>query len=365
MDSKFPEDTQAPPQDDPFAQQTVPTGWLAAPALPQTAPVSTTARPFDFRPLTAGEILDRTFAVYRSRFWLFAGIGGIAGAARTVLSAMQMLSGHFMRPKMLGHRFDITAIILGIVVGIASLFFVSLGLAASTYAVGEIYLGHEVSIGSSWKSVGPRWLAYTGIFLWQLGSFIWIPFLTFVPGMIILFAVPGSAKNPVMVGIAAVVMILGGLGGTVGGIILVIRNLLAVPAAVIEDLKVRPSMRRSKVLAAGAKGRIFLVGIIYYCLLMVVGAAQAPFAVMMMLAISKGKEAVGSEIGTLLIGFIGSSLVMPVFMIGLTIIYFDQRIRKEAFDIAMMLEQEPGTIAPAQAAEFGSAEPPTTSISEA
>ena len=376
MNSNFPEDPQASDPidhftDGSFAQHPSPGGWLTSSPLPQAAPPPPVARPFDFRPLTAGEILDRTFAVYRSRFWLFAGIGGIAGAARTLLTAAQMLSGHFARPVTLANRFDIAGITLSFVTAVVSFFFVNLGLAASTYAVGELYLGRNVSVGSSWKSVRPRWLGYTGIFLWQVGSFIWIPLLTFVPGFIvILVARRAVGGNVAMIGIAAIVMVLGGIGGAIGGTILLIRNLLAAPAAVVEGLKVRDSMRRSKYLAMGAKGRIFLVGVIYYCLMMIVGVAQAPFAVFMLLAIQKGHEAIGSQIATLLIGFVGSSLVMPIFMIGLTIIYFDQRTRKEAFDIAMMLDPLPAPtpsapMTPVTPVEVIATEPTTNHIPEA
>ena len=90
----------------------------------------------------------------------------------------------------------------------------------------------------------------------------------------------------------------------------------------------------------------------------------------MLLAIQKGHEAIGSQIATLLIGFVGSSLVMPIFMIGLTIIYFDQRTRKEAFDIAMMLDPLPAPtpsapMTPVTPVEVIATEPTTNHIPEA
>ena len=53
--------------------------WLAPAKLPeaQAAAVSGPPPMYDLRPLTTGEVLDRTFSVYRSRFWLFAGIAAI------------------------------------------------------------------------------------------------------------------------------------------------------------------------------------------------------------------------------------------------------------------------------------------------
>jgi len=143
----------------------------------------------------------------------------------------------------------------------------------------------------------------------------------------------------------------GGLGGFVGGYFFYLRNSLAVPATVVERLSVRASMRRSKVLIPGAKGKIFLVGLISGCLYMVVGVVQAPLAFMMMLALQKGHESVAAQAGTLLIGFVGHSVVMPVAMIGYTLVYFDQRVRKEAFDLVVLLGNEQAVVADLPVAE--------------
>jgi hypothetical protein len=44
----------------------------------------------DLRPLTLGEILDRTFTLYRSHFVLFIGIAGISQALILVVQLSQM-----------------------------------------------------------------------------------------------------------------------------------------------------------------------------------------------------------------------------------------------------------------------------------
>jgi hypothetical protein len=62
-------------------------GWQAG---PQFAPQSGQAAMYQLRPLSTGEVLDRTFSLYRSRFLLFAGIATVASAARMVGSAVQI-----------------------------------------------------------------------------------------------------------------------------------------------------------------------------------------------------------------------------------------------------------------------------------
>ena len=125
-------------------------------------------------------------------------------------------------------------------------------------------------------------------------------------------------------------------GGGVYGVIAYIRNSLAIPAAVMEQTGVRASMRRSKTLATDTKGRIFVVLLIAVALYMVAGAIESP----MMLsdcADVRCKEHVIAQSAVLLVGFVAQTLVSPVALIGLTLVYFDQRVRMEAFDLVMML----------------------------
>ncbi len=126
------------------------------------------------------------------------------------------------------------------------------------------------------------------------------------------------------------------------GVILYLRNALAVPAAVVERLKIRAAMRRSKALAAGTKGRIFVVLLIAAVLYWVVGVLESPAAVLIMLA-PKQEHYMAQGI-TLVLSFVGHMVVAPVALIGLTLVYFDQRVSKEALDIQLLLEQTRGPV---------------------
>ncbi len=70
--------------------------WLAPAKLPeaQAAAVSGPPPMYDLRPLTTGEVLDRTFSVYRSRFWLFAGIASFSAVVESVAATSQMVLQH-------------------------------------------------------------------------------------------------------------------------------------------------------------------------------------------------------------------------------------------------------------------------------
>jgi hypothetical protein len=326
------------------AQPVVDNGWLAPAKLTGVAPATVTpsgAPMYDLRPLTLGEVLDRTFSVFRARFWLFAGIAAtVAGIQSAAQSLQLVLQRNVFKAADVAHGgapdfkdMHIGGGVVSLVIAYL-LLFLAMGVtqAATAYAVSEVYLGRPATIAGSFRATIRRWLAYIGIAMWQMGSMIWLPLVLTIPA-IGLFALRSTG----MAVLGGVLLFLGITGGFVGGFILYLRNTLAIPAMVIERLGVRATMKRSKVLTDGAKGRIFVLMLIAGCLAMVVGVLQAPFTMMVAFAMTKGQGSVVGQIGLMLVSFVGQTVVIPVLMIGLTLVYFDQRVRKEAFDIAVML----------------------------
>jgi hypothetical protein len=328
--------------------------WLTPAKLPQTPALDGTPV-YDLRPLTTGEVLDRTFSVYRSRFWLFAGIASVSGAVQLGMATAQMVVQHFsLRHRTFG-KLDAASLAVLFVTNMIFLMAFSVTQAATAFAVSEVYLGRTTTVADSLRATIRRWLAYIGIALWQMGSLLWVPLLLIAPGFALITLVPGRGAGMTVLG--GLLMIVGVLGGGVVGVIFLLRNTMAVPATVVERLTVRASMRRSKVLAAGAKGKLFLVGLISYCLYMIVGVLQAPLMFLTLMALRKGHESIASQAGTLLIGFLGHSVVTPVAMIGFTLVYFDQRVRKEAFDLVVLLGDEQAVVAAAPVASVSAVEP--------
>jgi hypothetical protein len=130
-------------------------------------------------------------------------------------------------------------------------------------------------------------------------------------------------------------LFVGFIAGFIYGIIAYLRNSLALPAAVVENLKVRAAMRRSKNLATGRIGRIFLLLLLVYVLWVVATFIQLPFV---FLAARAGQAQQFLMQGIMLgINFIVTTLVGPIAAIGLCLFYFDERVRREGFDIEMLL----------------------------
>jgi hypothetical protein len=51
-----------------------------------------------------------------------------------------------------------------------------------------------------------------------------------------------------------------------------------------------------------------------------------------------------------LVGFISGTLVTPIGLIGFTLAYYDARVRKEAFDLHLLMQQEQQAVTAAAAA---------------
>ena len=288
---------------------------------------------YELRPLSTGEILDRTFSLYRRNFWLYVGLSAVA-AAVTTLGSIARLSFFGIGQKIVsagGPKAMIISAIATIVMTI--LYFAAYGVtqAATTSAVSSVYLGHETSIGIALRAVIRHWQRYVLIVLWQMWSAGWIAFVLFVPAFVI-WGLGMKSLNW-----AATALIFFGMLSVGYGLIAYIRNSLGVAASVVENLKVRATMRRSKRLTEGHKGRIFLLLLLLYVLSIVAAGFQMPFAVL--LVKSQGVQRIATEGLSLLIAFVTNSLIGPVGAIAFCLFYIDERVRKEGFDIETMMDR--------------------------
>jgi hypothetical protein len=286
----------------------------------------------ELRPLTTGEILDRTFLLYRSNFWLYVGLASVAAGASTLASIGRLA---YFRLNQTIHPSSPQAMIASGALALvgALLYFAvySVTHAATVSAVSSLYLGEETSMGAAFGAVRGHWVRYCLISMWQSWSASWIFLLLIAPVVLIplLRLTNLNGLLALLVGFA--------LGSLVYGIIAYIRNSLAIPAAVMENLGVRAAMRRSKVLVAGRKVRIFLLGLLMIALYMVAGALQMPFALLILHSRSAGHVLV--QIISLMVAFLCNSLIGPVAAIALCLFYIDERVRKEAFDIEFLMNK--------------------------
>ena len=139
----------------------------------------------------------------------------------------------------------------------------------------------------------------------------------------------------VMISVGIRVM-LGFLLLIIPGIWLGLRYSVAVPAAMLEDLNVQASLDRSSDLTEGSRGRIFVIYFLVWVLTVTFAMVGGVAATLIGLHASRhaGPQAM---ILQYLITFVTNSLVYPMLYIALSLVYYDQRVRKEAFDIQHMM----------------------------
>lgn len=299
------------------------------------------------RPLSVGEILDRTISLYKSRFPVFFGIAAVPAAV--VLGFGGMMVALFAWAATAGPA-------AGIAIGMGGLALTLLGMplllganalsgAALCDAASTLRLGGTISISSAFKAVWKRGWSYVGLYL----------LLT-----LILFAAPMAAWVVLTMGVAvlaivagangaafsAALLMLGGVGTTVVVLWLLVRVCLAYPVAVAERAGVGVALKRAWGLSEGTRWRILvllLLAMVLYCMLTFMLMVPLTAAIAMLPGLNSAQHA--QTAGTvMIIGFYGGSfavqaLTMPVIAIALVLFYYDQRVRREGFDIEMLMRQ--------------------------
>lgn len=309
--------------------------WAGSESLAQTT------SGYDLRPLSTGEILDRTFQLYRSRFALFASLAALPAGVSFLSGALQVLFTTGERSMRNGvHLQTITKPVLyGIIVTIGLLlYFACYGItqAATTWAVAEIYLGKPASVGAAWKTATARWFRYVLVTLRQYWSIGWWFMLSIGMFFAVLALIPRLGGGSfIAVGVLSFVFGLQVFASGIYAIYAALRVSLAVPASVIESLGPNAAVRRSMALLTQRKGRIFLLGLLVVAMSMIVGIVISPLTFLGLRA--HGPERYILQMIQLTGAFLSRLLVGPVAAIALCLFYFDERVRHEGFDIEFLM----------------------------
>jgi len=333
-------------------------GNVLGDASPFRTPAASPQLHYDLRPLSTGEVLDRTFQVYRSRFALFAGLALLPAAVSVVTNALRLIYAahqdvHIHTGTAL-YRVQIISALLSVVSGLISMVLYGITQAATTWAVSAVYLGEAASIKEAYGVAFKHWFRYTVIVLRQVWTFMWLPFLLLMTA--VTFSIL-SKRNTTFVWLAILAFVLLFLS-MIYALWAYIRVLLAVPAAVVESLNVRGAVKRSKQLLASRKVRIFLLILLLGALYMVVGLIESP---LLILAVrTRGVQAFITQAINLSVSFVAGTLIGPVGAIAVCLFYFDERVRREGFDIEWMMKK----LAPAPAVAQGAVTPPQENPAE-
>ena len=293
------------------------------------------------RPLALGDVLDELFALYRRGFKTFIGIAALVHVPLALLTLpllpayttiMQRIADNPSDASALLTTFSETALVLlgllVVVIVVASVIGAILELAATCYATSALYLGHEPTVGGSYREALARFWP-----LLRLSLLVGTLFM----GLIVLGMVPVVVPPLLCISLPAVIAALTFFG---------VLWSLATPALVLEGRSSALSaMERSGALVQAAWWRtgltLFVLGTLLAILNSIAsGLATAGTAVLQ--AVTAPGAVVQPTWLAVLNSLLNSAvnvLFAPFFWIGITLLYYDRRIRAEAYDLTVMARE--------------------------
>lgn len=322
------------------------------------------------RPMSASQVLDRTFYLYRRNFWLFAGIAMIVPALTTLVSLGQVWIFGLPStpdptkadPVMMQRFFQdmIMRFVVGATLG-ASVYAVGYAIAsgATVYAVSLLHLGNTTTIQEAYSRIKPIFARILALVVrifciasWPLALAYALMFAVFLGLPKLVTGSPGAGAVSLVVA-GSLLGFVGSIGGTIWFFYAYCRYALAVPACAIENLPVKFSLIRSKFLTRGNVGRV--VGVYLLTLLITLaikGVLEAPaFIASGIFTLRAGAHPSVAWMAYLYLAeFVGTMVAGPIATIAMALIYYDERVRKEAFDLQLMMDAISQTLpAPLQA----------------
>jgi hypothetical protein len=327
------------------------------------------------RPSTLGEILDRTAQLYRRNFWLFAGTAAIPFAVIFALVAVAVPAGIFAVPGIVGSASGGGAVnaMAGAIGGIAFILtllvvlpvylaFYVYAIAAITQAAVVTHSGGKLTIRAALKMVSPRFWTYLWYLILQGIMVAIVPMIIagVVIGPLIYFIVQSGGSIGASVALGFLIFVVA-VAAIVAIAWLALSYSMGLAFCVIEKRTAWESLSRAMQLSSGTRGRIFVlfllimvlsiaVSTVSYILAFVVGGVAA------LMGNGSTAAAAATVVGGVLyavVSFGAQVVLQPVSWIALVLFYYDQRIRKEGFDIEWMMQQA-GMTQPPTAPALGS-----------
>ena len=265
--------------------------------------------PAALRPLRVGEILDVAIKVYRAHFATLAKAVLVVVAPVQVLAALVQLSAgdeslDTFDPESPQFGEADPGPLLGFIAAVAAIGLIGfvatqLATAASLRVVSGAYLGEALSWQESLRFAVSRlrsllWLAIVYAFLLTLAVLALL-----VPGVYFYFAWA-----------------------------------VAVPALLLEDVRGRAALKRSRQLVRGRWGPTFLAVVLGILLASIVqGVIQGLLAGVVAAGVD---DDLALAVAQAVAGIASSAIVTPFTAAVTIVVYFDLRVRKEGFDLELL-----------------------------
>ncbi len=324
-------------------------------------------------PLGAGDLIDRAVRFYRKNFWTFVWIAAPPIIVGTLISvAWRILGRSLFNVDAVNNptetQFYYVFLTLGnfviwIFETVATLTVMG---GASRNFVRHILFGEPITFRETYRNIKARvfgLMAASSIITLLLG---FIGYIIFTIGFLIGFlavtlTILAFSFSPFLSAIISIVLSLAAAFGTGWLFFLIARYFAYIPQVMlVEGQGVFPAITRSASLAKGSVKRLYALfvfsTIAIYSSLMILKMPLDWYAWMNGVEIWNGFFAFESmpawyEIANQFLWQSSLILLMPVWMIGLCLLYVDERVRNEGYDIELLAARRLGEI-PAVPREF-------------
>ena len=279
------------------------------------------------QPMGIGEILDTTFSLYRKHFLLFLGVIVPYFLGSLIHYSLEGFLANHASNTLIANLFNIP--------------FALIGISGIIVGAGTIYLGTNITSTDALKqAIRPFWKLLVCQILWSLALV--------VPLLALTFSGSRGVSLASMLLLPALILPF--------SVFFVVRWAFLLEIVLLEKSNIHNAFRRSSELVRGTWWRVFGVSALIMCL----GAA-----IHFILEISIGSILISAQMagGTDLRNLIQWSvtendlhssnwvfyavmtctnlvlktLTTPIWVIGIVLLYFDQRIRKEGFDLELQV----------------------------
>jgi hypothetical protein len=277
------------------------------------------------RPLSLGEVLDTSLALYRRCFRRLLGVSFATQAVPWVLVGFLDAAGGFL----LHPGLYVVQVLIAVVLAV-------LGTAASTFIVSEYYLGRSISTRQALRTAS-GFLGRLITLSLATGLVVGCGFVApVIPLMLLLFIgnfMFGGGGSSAAV-LSGAVVVFGAMIGLLVGATLLGGLIIGTPALVLENLPDAPNaMRRSWALSRGYRRKLLGAYVLGFLVLLV------PTVAIGWIASSVGVEAATFSVTGFLLELLQALLailIYPFLYVLSTVNYYDMRVRKEGFDLEML-----------------------------
>ena len=310
--------------------------------------------PAQLRPMKLGEILDQGFSIYRKNFWQLTAIAALPAIAVLAVQCADLNWWHLGTPAKSANQGEryVWSILSSFVYFHISAVLAYMVTPAYVRYVAGILFEEKVTVVASLASAAARWRRYLLIALLKLGVELIGP-EAIAAGVFIGLGFAGEAAGLMEPLSNAYMVVLIFLPLGVAMILFLWMSAsfsLTIPASVREQLPTFKAMKRSWRLSKGGRFRLaatwFMVSILLWVLYLVVWLLMR-WAIMLLYFLTHWHWmspqfyfAADYALSTVAAATLG-----PILPLVLILLYYDQRVRKEGYDLVRMME-EAGLAAP-------------------